>query len=65
MVHAKSMVPRQVALSSQTVARIGTPAKVDEDSSIDPKVPSPSKPSPPPLQFNLRELLELEECGEG
>ena len=38
-----------------------TPAKVD--SSIDPKV-LPPKPSPPPLQFNLRELLELEESGE-
>ena len=61
--HAKSMVPRQVASSSQSVARIDAPAKVDVDSSIDPKVHSP-KPSPPPLQFNLRELLELEECGE-
>ncbi len=61
--HAKSIAPRQMAPSSQSAARVSTPAVVDVDSSINPEI-RPPKPTPPPLQFNLRELLELEESGE-
>ena len=64
--HAKSMAPRQAASSSRIVAMTDIPTivDVDVDSSINTIPSSPSKPLHPPLQFNLRELLELEACGE-
>ena len=67
----KSKEPREAAssgaghcTSSQDITRATIPATMDVDSSITPQCPTLHSRPLPPLQFNLRDLLELEESGE-
>ena len=54
--------PARATASSHEM--LAVPARLNVDSSINPRPQTTPKPAPPPLQFNLRELLELESGGE-